>query len=133
MKKILFVCNNLDHGGISRSLVSLLREIHRDYAVDLLLFHPWGPYLKDVPEDVRLLPSEGLLPLLGMTKAQARQQSKRLALLRAFSACSAGYLAAACPSAGFFPGYRIWPDTMRRWPLPKRWVGEILRWAAIPL
>ncbi len=42
MKKILFVCNNLDHDGISRSLVNLLREIHRDYAVDLLLFHPWG-------------------------------------------------------------------------------------------
>ncbi len=84
MKKILFVCNNLDHGGVGRSLVNLLREIHRDYAVDLLLFHPWGPYLKDVPEDVRLLPSEGLLPLLGMTREQVREQSGRLAVLRRF-------------------------------------------------
>lgn len=102
MKKILFVCNNLDHGGISRSLVSLLREIHRDYAVDLLLFHPWGPYLKDVPEDVRLLPSEGLLPLLGMTKAQARQQSKRLALLRAFFSLFSRIFGSSLPQRWIF-------------------------------
>ncbi len=84
MKKILFVCNNLDMGGIPKALVNLLREIRRDYAVDLLLFYPWGPYLRDVPEDVRLLPSEGLLPLLGMPQAQVRQQSGRLAALRGF-------------------------------------------------
>ena len=84
MKKILFVCNNLDMGGIPKALVNLLREIHRDYAVDLLLFYPWGPYLQDVPEDVRLLPSEGLLPLLGMPQAQVQQQSGRLAALRGF-------------------------------------------------
>ena len=70
MKRILFVCNNLDHGGIPKALVNLLREIHGDYAVDLLLFYPWGPYLKDVPSDVRLLPSEGLLPLLGIPQSE---------------------------------------------------------------
>ncbi|WP_434309645.1 glycosyltransferase [Hominifimenecus sp. rT4P-3] len=84
MKRVLFVCNNLDHGGIPKALVNLLREIHRDYAVDLLLFYPWGPYLKDIPSDVRILPSEGLLPLLGMPQAIVQKQSKKQAALRAF-------------------------------------------------
>ena len=84
MKKILFVCNNLDMGGIPKALVNLLREIHRDYAVDLLLFYPWGTYLREVPEDVRLLPSEGLLPLLGMPQSHVAERSRRLAALRGF-------------------------------------------------
>ena len=84
MKRILFVCNNLDHGGIPKALVNLLREIHGDYAVDLLLFYPWGPYLKDVPSDVRLLPSEGLLPLLGIPQSELQKKSKKGALLRGF-------------------------------------------------
>lgn len=44
-QKILFVCNNLNHGGIPRALVNLLQEIAGSCEIDLLLFYPSGSYL----------------------------------------------------------------------------------------
>ena len=82
-KKILFVCNNLNHGGIPRALVNLLQEIAGSCEIDLLLFYPSGSYLTQVPESVRILHGEGLLPLLGIPQADLQRTSKPQALLRA--------------------------------------------------
>mgnify|MGYP003095009569 CR=1 FL=1 len=72
-KKILFVCNNLNHGGIPRALVNLLQEIAGSCEIDLLLFYPSGSYLTQVPESVRILHGEGLLPLLGIPQADLQR------------------------------------------------------------
>lgn len=55
-KKLLFVINNLHCGGAENSLISLLQQL--DYAkleVDLLLFQKEGFFLKNVPQEVRVL------------------------------------------------------------------------------
>lgn len=83
MKRILFVCNNLNHGGIPKALVNLLKEIEGQYGVDLLLFYPEGDYLDEIPASVRLLPSEGWLPLLGTPQNVLKKQSAGKAMLRA--------------------------------------------------
>ena len=83
MKRILFVCNNLNHGGIPKALVNLLKEIDGRYSMDLLLFYPAGDYLDEIPPSVRLLPSGGLLPLLGIPQSVLKKQSAGKALLRA--------------------------------------------------
>lgn len=47
-------------------MVNLLQEIAGSCEIDLLLFYPSGSYLTQVPESVRILHGEGLLPLLGI-------------------------------------------------------------------
>ena len=84
MKRVLFVCNNLNHGGIPRALVNLLRTVSDTCQAELLLFEPSGDYLDEVPENVRLVPSEGLLYLLGVPQEELKKRSKSMALLRAF-------------------------------------------------
>ena len=57
MKKILFIMNNLNCGGAEKALVSLLKTIdYSKYEVDLLLFRHEGIFLKQVPEEVNILP-----------------------------------------------------------------------------
>ncbi len=45
MKKVLFVCNNLNHGGIPRALVNWLKASRGTCQAELLLFYPGGDYL----------------------------------------------------------------------------------------
>ena len=42
MKKILIVNNNLDMGGIQKSLVNLVKEVYEEYDITLLLFRKSG-------------------------------------------------------------------------------------------
>lgn len=55
-KKLLFVINNLHCGGAENSLISLLQQLdYTKYEVDLLLFQKEGFFLKNVPQEVRVL------------------------------------------------------------------------------
>ncbi|MDQ6423259.1 glycosyltransferase [Paenibacillus sp. LHD-117] len=66
-KKLLFVMNHLHCGGAEKALVSLLQVIDYDhYEVDLLLFKPTGVFLKQVPEEVHVLPSPENYPYFDM-------------------------------------------------------------------
>ena len=76
MKKILIVNNNMQIGGVQKSLVNLLREIHNQYEVTLYLFSAHGKYLKDVPENVRILECHGLFRYLGVSQGQCRGVDK---------------------------------------------------------
>ncbi len=72
MKKILIVNNNLDMGGIQKSLVNLLKAIHKTYEVTLLLFSNSGSLLKDVPEDVKVITPKKCYQILGLTKNELK-------------------------------------------------------------
>lgn len=72
MKKILIVNNNLDMGGIQKSLVNLLKEMHGDYDITLLLFSRSGVLLKDVPSNVKTITPNKCYQLLGLTKSELR-------------------------------------------------------------
>ena len=66
MKKLLIVNNNLHIGGVQRALVDLLKEIHDQYEITLALFYPGGALLKEVPEDVTILPVSSAYRYLGL-------------------------------------------------------------------
>lgn len=58
MKNILFICGNMEIGGVQKSLVSLLQHFdYRKYNVDLLLFVPEGPLMRYIPSEVNLVQS----------------------------------------------------------------------------
>lgn len=72
MRKILIVNNNLDMGGIQKSLVNLLKEVHRDYDITLLLFSKSGALLNDVPSNVKIITPNKCYQLLGLTKSELK-------------------------------------------------------------
>ena len=84
MSKVLFVCNNLTYGGIPRALVNLLKELAPVEDVSLLLFEPSGEYMGEIPQEVKLVPTGGKLPLLGVAQSDLKKRSRGQALLRAF-------------------------------------------------
>lgn len=55
MKKLLVCINNLEIGGIQKSLIELLKQINRRYDITLFCINPIGEYIRDVPEGVRLI------------------------------------------------------------------------------
>ena len=55
MKKILIVNNNLDMGGIQKSLVNLVKEVYEEYDITLMLFSKSGSLLRELPESVKII------------------------------------------------------------------------------
>lgn len=74
-KKILFLIGNLESGGVSKSMVSLLNVIDRDkYDISLWCGSPFGIFFSLLPKDITIISDKkttlllqginGLLPLL---------------------------------------------------------------------
>lgn len=53
MKKLLIVNNNMHIGGVQKSLLNLLGEIHKDYDITLLLFYKGSRLLEEIPDDIK--------------------------------------------------------------------------------
>lgn len=68
MKKILIVNNNMHIGGVQKALVSLLWSIRDQCDVTLLLFYPGGPYMQELPPEVKVLTVKSPYRFLGMTQ-----------------------------------------------------------------
>lgn len=55
-KKILFIISNLETGGVSKSMTSLMNVIDRDkYDVSLMIVSPKGALMSLLPNDLRLI------------------------------------------------------------------------------
>lgn len=72
MKKILIVNNNMDIGGVQKSLYNLLWAIHDRYDVTLCLFRAGGAYLEKLPPDVKIVECKGLFRYLGVSQGECR-------------------------------------------------------------
>ena len=72
-KKILIVNNNMRIGGVQKSLVNLLHEIHDKYDVTLMLFSMTGEYLRDIPEDIKVIQVRSHYTYLGTSMAESRK------------------------------------------------------------
>ena len=70
MKKILIVNNNMDIGGIQKSLISLLKATSCEYDITLLLFSKSGTLLKEIPNNVKIITPNRIYKILGMSKKQ---------------------------------------------------------------
>ena len=68
MKRILIVNNNMYIGGVQRSLLNLLNEMHSKYDITLLLFYPHGELLNSVPHDVRIIYPRSPIKYWGMSR-----------------------------------------------------------------
>lgn len=56
MKKILFICSNMNIGGFQKSLINLLKSFdYTKYEVDLFLISDEGVFLDDIPKNVNMI------------------------------------------------------------------------------
>lgn len=72
MKKLLFVINHMNIGGIQVSLLDLLNEIHSMYDITLLCIKPEGELLDKVPSDVKILKAGNALLSSELSMKEAR-------------------------------------------------------------
>lgn len=70
MKKIIIVNNNMEIGGVQKSLHSLLWAIHDRYDVTLCLFRAKGVYMQTLPPDVKVVECKGLFRYLGKSQGE---------------------------------------------------------------
>lgn len=67
-KKLLFISQNLECGGVERSLINLLSVLdYEKYDVDLVLLRNKGIFLNSLPSGVNLLPQNNKLALFSYT------------------------------------------------------------------
>lgn len=85
MKKIIFVINNLQIGGVQISLLNLLNEIHNDYDVTVLSFYCNEEYQNLIPDNVHLIGLNSLYRYLGISQGELRKKPLQYAV-RAFLA-----------------------------------------------
>ena len=78
MKKLLIVNNNMHIGGVQKSLLNLLGEIHKDYDITLLLFYKGGRLLEEIPDDIKIIEARGPFRYFGMTKHDAKSGFDKL-------------------------------------------------------
>ena len=58
-KKILFIISNIESGGVSKSMSSLLNVVDTNlYEVDCLILNPRGVFLSSIPKSVNLISDE---------------------------------------------------------------------------
>ena len=70
MKKIIIVNNNMEIGGVQKSLYNLLWNIHDRYDVTLCLFRAEGSYMDQLPSDVKIVACKGLFRYLGISQGE---------------------------------------------------------------
>ena len=73
MKRILIVNNNLDMGGIQKSLVNLVKEIHEECDITLMLFSKSGSLLREVPKGVKIITPRKVYSILGLEKKDLKK------------------------------------------------------------
>ncbi|MBR2320404.1 MAG: glycosyltransferase [Clostridia bacterium] len=71
MKELLIVNNNMNVGGVQKSLCNLLWSLDpTEYHVTLLLFSKTGAYLDEIPDTVRVIEETGPFRLFGKSQKE---------------------------------------------------------------
>ena len=67
MKRVLIVNDEMVVGGVARVLVNMLKELDfDDVKIDILILHPHGDMLKNIPEKYAIIPSISFLCFFAM-------------------------------------------------------------------
>ncbi len=77
-KKILFVNNNMKIGGVQKALLEVLKQIHTQYEVTLLLFRKTGALLDQIPADVRVQETSSHFEYLGISQGECSTLKEKL-------------------------------------------------------
>lgn len=71
-KKIAIVNNNMNIGGVQKSLLNFLEEFSGKYDITLYLFNKNGQYIHEIPETVNITEIHGPFHLLGIAQSECK-------------------------------------------------------------
>lgn len=77
-KKILIVDCNAKIGGIQKTLITLIKQIHDTYDVTLLLLNQEGSLLQEIPKDVLVMTTASDFRYMGMAQGDCKRVSDKL-------------------------------------------------------
>lgn len=81
--KILFVNDEMTIGGVSRILNTLLLNLDKEkYDIDLLILHPHGEMMKEIPPFVNVLPSTSFFEVIDLPLKDLIKKGKMLKLMK---------------------------------------------------
>ena len=84
MKKIIFVINNMNVGGIQKSLLELIKNIYSKYDITLFCITLSGDYLKEIPECVNIMHGNQLVAISELPLREVKASGFFYMVLRAF-------------------------------------------------
>lgn len=86
-KNVLFVINNMDIGGIQKSLINLLNNIPDSYEIDLLIFSKDLVSKYEIPNNVNLIKTSRILNIIGTPLKKLKKQGSKISkiILSGFS------------------------------------------------
>lgn len=86
-KKVLIVNNNLDTGGIQKSLINLLKELDRidKYEVDLFIFSKTGQYKDFIPQSINVIDGNKFTKLLAISQNDSKKMGYNWYVIRLIS------------------------------------------------
>lgn len=96
MKEILFSAYSLDVGGIETALITLLKKIHLEYKITLVLEKKEGIFLNEIPKNIKITtykPSTNTITIIRKMCNFIKQQIFKIKYKNKFdfSACFATY------------------------------------------
>lgn len=85
MKKMIIVCDSLRIGGIQSALKSLLKNIEKNYKIDLFLFNN-DSSTESLPANIKVYSGKGLLKIISYTRKEAKNKGIFIYFIRIFLA-----------------------------------------------
>ena len=113
MKKILFAAYSLDVGGIETALITLLKELAKEYEITLVLERKQGIFLSEVPKNVKTITykaSNNKIVLFRKIANFIKQLIFKLKYKNKFDF-------AGCFATYSFPASFVWPPALK-WRFP---------------
>ncbi len=82
MKHILFVNDEMTIGGVSRILNTLLHHLEgKDYEIDVLILHPHGEMMNELPSFVNVLPSTPFFKAIDQSLSELIKKKNLLGII----------------------------------------------------
>ena len=101
MKKVLFVTNHMNVGGIQKSLLELLRMLaqEEEYEISLFCCKQTGAFLEQLPANIRLLPEDPYARIVEQSAAACKKQGIKFYILRVVLSAWSKWFTKAIPAA----------------------------------
>ena len=77
-RKIIIVDCNAQIVGIQKALIALLKKIHQEYDITLLLLHKNGVLLSEIPENIRVITTNSDFKYMGMAQSDCKTNKQRI-------------------------------------------------------
>lgn len=78
MKKVLFVINHMDIGGIQKALIELIRQISSRYDISLMVIKPDGVLMNELPANVKVIRASDMLIASEQSMAECKNGTAKI-------------------------------------------------------